>query len=142
MACSGGGHLTQIQQLEGVYEDYEYFFLTFKRVDTEDLENAYYVEDPKRNPVKTMKNFFQSLKILLKERPDVIITTGAGVAVLPSYIGKTLGAKLVYIESFSRTETPSLTGRLLYPLADMFLVQWEKLLEKYGSKAKYVGQVF
>lgn len=142
LACSGGGHLTQILQLKEIYKNYDYFFITFRRIDTENLENAYYVEDPKRNPLKMAENFFQSLIILLKEKPDVVITTGAGVAVLPSYIAKMLGAKIIYIESFSRTENPSLTGRLLYPIADVFLVQWKKLLEKYGPKAKYEGSVF
>jgi len=59
-----------------------------------------------------------------------------------SYLGGFLGKKIVFIESLSRVKNPSLTGKFLYPISDLFLVQWKSLLKKYGSKAKYGGKVF
>jgi beta-1,4-N-acetylglucosaminyltransferase len=64
------------------------------------------------------------------------------VAIPFCMIAKLFGKKLVFVESFARTETPSITGRVLYPLADLFLVQWRKNLKHYGDKAKYVGQLY
>lgn len=143
LACSAGGHFTDIQQISEAYENFNHFFVTFKRVDTEGLKNVYYIEDPKRNPLSLIKNFFQSIRILLKESPDVIITTGAGVVVPFCYLSKFLKrTKIIYLELFCKIEKPSLTGRLLYPISDIFLVQWEELIEKYGRKAAFKGRVF
>lgn len=142
LICSPGGHLTELSQLKNAWKGYEHFYITFKEETSKYLKNVYYITDPKRSPLKLFKNFFQSLKILIKENPDVLITTGGGIAVPGCYIGKFLGKKIIYIESFCRTENPSLTGKLLYPVSDIFLVQWRKLLKKYGKKALYKGRIF
>ncbi len=124
-------------------EGHDSFFVTFKREDTEGFEeNLYFIDDPKRNPFKLFKNFIQSLKILYKERPDVIITTGAGVVVPLCYIGKAIGVKIIFIESFARITSRSLSGVFIYPIADLFFVQWRSVLSKYGKKAVYGGSVF
>jgi UDP-N-acetylglucosamine:LPS N-acetylglucosamine transferase len=144
LACSAGGHLTEILQLKESYEKYDHFFLTFERENSKDLakmERVYFVKDPSRNPLDAIINFFQSLYILLKERPDVIITTGAGVAVATCYLAKLFGKKTIFVESFCRVEKPSLSGRLVYPIADLFIVQWKQLL-KFYPKAEYGGQIF
>jgi UDP-N-acetylglucosamine:LPS N-acetylglucosamine transferase len=100
------------------------------------------VENPKRNPLRYALTFPTFLNILRKERPNVVITTGAGVAVPVCLIAKYLfGAKIIFIESFSRIFEPSQTGRLLYNFADLFIVQWDSLMEKYGPKAVYGGTI-
>ncbi len=143
MASSAGGHLTELLQVKEVVEGYDSFFVAFKREDTEGFdEKLYFIEDPKRNPFKLFKNFFQSLKIIYQERPGVIITTGAGVVVPLCYIGKIFGAKIIFIESFARITSRSLSGVFVYPIADLFFVQWESVLTKYGKKAVYGGSVF
>lgn len=145
VACSAGGHLTEVLQLEGVFRQREHFFVTFRREDSKELakrERVYFIIDPKRNPLKLMKNLFQSVWVLLKERPSVILTTGAGVVIPFCYLAKLARAKIIYIESFCRVREPSFTGKLLYPIADLFFVQWEDMLEKYGKKAAYEGGVF
>jgi UDP-N-acetylglucosamine:LPS N-acetylglucosamine transferase len=88
-----------------------------------------------------IKLFIDVWKIIKKEKPDVVITTGALIAFPICLIAKLRGAKIIYIESFARVKDRSLTGRLVYPFADLFLVQWETLLECY-PKAKYVGGIF
>lgn len=142
LVCSAGGHLLQIQQLEEIYQKHDYFFITFRRIDSEGLKNAYYLKDPKRNPIRHKINFFKSLSILRKEKPDLIITTGAGIAIAPCYAANLLGVKVIYIESFSRITEASLTGRMIYPIADEFLVQWAGLLKRYGPKARFRGCLF
>ena len=77
----------------------------------------------------------------MKEKPDVVITTGALVAFPICLIAKIFGKHIIYIESFARVNSRSLTGRLLYPISDLFLVQWEEML-KFYPKAKYVGGIF
>lgn len=146
LACSSGGHFTELTQLEDAYRDYDHFFVTIKKPDTEEFsrkEKVFFVKDPKRNPFKLMKNVIQTFSILIKERPKVIISLGAGVTIPICYLGKMFfGCRLVFIESFARIRSKSLTGRLLYPISDLFLVQWEETLELYGRKARYRGGMF
>ncbi|MEK6977816.1 MAG: PssD/Cps14F family polysaccharide biosynthesis glycosyltransferase [Candidatus Hydrothermarchaeota archaeon] len=143
LACSAGGHLTELLSVKEAWEGYESFLVTFRREDTSGMEGKiYYIEDPRRNPLQLLRNILQALRVVLEERPGVIITTGAGVVVPLCYIGKLLGSKIIYIESFARIDSPSLSGRLLYPIADLFFVQWRALLGKYGRKAQYGGGIF
>ena len=79
--------------------------------------------------------------VALIERPDVVISTGAGIVVFFCVFAKLLGAKLIFIESMARIERPTLTARFLYPFSDLFMVQWPDLLE-YFPKAKYMGRLF
>ncbi len=144
IACSAGGHLTEIKQIEEYYKKHEHFFITFKRFDSIELaekNKVYFVVDPKRNPFKFAWNFFQSLKILLKEKPDAIISTGAGIALPALFIAKLMGKKTVFIESFCRIKKPSFSGKIAYKFADLFLVQWKENL-KFYPKAKFKGAVF
>ena len=77
----------------------------------------------------------------MQEKPEVIITTGALIAFPFCLIGKLKKTKVIYIESFARVNNKSLTGKLVYPFADLFIVQWESMLELY-PKAKYTGGIF
>ena len=143
LACSSGGHLTELLQMEDAYRDYRHFFLTFRRKDSEELakkERVHFVADPKRNPLGFAVNFLQSLGVFLTERPDAVISTGAGVAVPMCYIAKLFGKKVIFFESFCRIEKPSLSAKLVYPIADLFFVQWQGM-KKFYPKAK-LGGVF
>ncbi|MBI1971711.1 MAG: capsular biosynthesis protein [Candidatus Aenigmarchaeota archaeon] len=145
LPSSAGGHLTELMQIRGAFDKHDKFFVTVRRKDTEDLslkEKVYFVEDTGRSPAGLLKNIADSLKIALKEKPDVVITTGAGAAIPFSIISKLLGAKLVYIESYCRANSKSWSGDLLYPFADVFLVQWPSMVSRYGKKAQYWGGVF
>ena len=83
----------------------------------------------------------QTLKILQKEKPDLIISTGADVALASCFIGKLLGKKVIFIESFCRPIKPGITGKLVYQIADLLLYQW-KALKKYYKQGIYAGPVF
>lgn len=86
-------------------------------------------------------NIAASYVYLMKEKPDIIITTGAGAAYPTCRIGKKLGAKVIYIESFAKYNEPSLTGNMVYPFADEFYVQWPEMLCVYPD-ARYNGTVY
>ena len=143
ITCSSGGHLTEAlkatQDLRG-----DKFFVTFwdPRVETLLKRYRYYlITHPKRNPFLLVKNCFDAIRVLLKEKPNLIISTGADVTVCLCILGKLLGRKLIYIESGGNVYTPSLTGRILYPFADLFIIQWWPLKRRL-KKAIYGGPLF
>src|SRR3990167_4260002 len=122
LACSAGGHLQEMLQLKPVYSRFEHFFFTFKRADSESLskkEKVYFAERPARNPFSTLQTFAQAWKVLEREKPDAIISTGADVAVPMLIAGKLKGARIVFIESFCRPSKPSVSGRIAYLLSDL-----------------------
>jgi len=130
LVCYSGGHLFQLNILKDWWIKYERFWVTFKKADAESLlkeEKTYWAYQPAtRNLFNLVRNTFLALKILRKERPDIIVSTGAAVAVPFFYIGKLMGIKTVFIEVFDRIDSPTLTGKLVYPVADAFVLQWEE----------------
>ncbi len=82
---------------------------------------------PTNRSIKALiKNSKVAWKVLKKEKPDLIISSGAAVAVPFFYLGKLFGAKLIYIEVFDHIDKPTLTGKMVYPITDKFIVQWEE----------------
>lgn len=142
---SSGGHLTHLYMLKPFWEDKDRFWVTFDKEDARSLladEKMYACYYPtNRNLKNLIRNTILAGKILLKERPDLILSSGAAVAVPFFYIGKLFGAKLIYIEVFDRVDSPTLTGRLVYPLTNWFIVQWEEMKKVY-PKAVNLGSLF
>lgn len=142
---SSGGHLTHLYMLKDFWKGKDRFWVTFDKEDARSiLENekvipCYYPTN--RNIKNLIKNTFLAIRVLLKEKPDLIISSGAAVAVPFFYIGKILGAKLIYIEVFDRIDKPTVTGKLVYPIADKFIVQWEEQKKVY-PKAINLGSIF
>lgn len=143
---SSGGHLAQLMHLKPLFERYDYHLVTEYLPCNEKLKEKYKVSfllhGGRNNKFKYLFlflfNAFKSLYILLREKPNVVITTGAHTAVPMCYLAKIFGKKVIYIESFAKVNTPNLSGKLIYPIADLFIVQWPELL-KYYPKAKYLG---
>ena len=142
---SSGGHLTHLYMLKPVWEKHERFWVTFDKEDARSLlknEVMYPCYFPtNRNLINLVRNTAVAWRLLRKERPDVIISSGAAVAVPLFYLGKLFGAKLIYIEVFDRIDAPTLTGRLVYPIADRFIVQWEEQRKPY-KRAINLGSIF
>ena len=142
---SSGGHLTHLYQLKKFWENKNRFWVTFDKEDArsilenEKVYNCYYPTN--RNLKNLIKNTFVALKVLRKEKPDIIISSGAAIAVPFFYLGKIFGAKTVYIEVFDRIDKPTLTGKLVYPVTDKFIVQWEEMKKVY-KKAENFGSIF
>lgn len=142
---SSGGHLAHLMALRPMWAENDRFWVTFNKPDANSLlkdERFYFCHFPTNRNIKNLfRNTFLALKVLRKERPDVIFSSGAAVAVPFAYIGKLLGAKIVYIEVFDRIHNPTLTGRMVYPIADRFVVQWDEQLEVY-PKAINLKSIF
>ena len=142
---SSGGHLSHLYMLKPFWQDKEHFWVTFDKEDARSLLNGekvfpcYY---PTNRSLKALlKNTKIAWDILHRERPDLIISSGAAVAVPFFYIGKLIKATLVYIEVFDRIDKPTLTGKLVYPIADRFIVQWDEQKKVY-PKAINLGSIF
>jgi len=144
LACSAGGHLTELLQLESAWKGKTSFFVSDYRGNAIELakkQKVFFVECPRRNPLKLLKNFFQSLKIFLREKPGIVISTGADTAIPICIIAKIFGKKIVFIESFCRIKEPSVSGKIMYRLSDKFFVQWKEN-KKFFPKADFAGSVF
>lgn len=144
VVASGGGHLAEaLLAIDGV--PLRATIATFRLPHTEKTLQGVgwkrtYLTNPHGNPLKYLQNIWQSLWLVVKDRPDLVISTGAGMVVPTCVISKLFGARLVFIETAARVTTPSRTGRLLYRFADEFYVQWEPLLKVY-PRARYGGML-
>ncbi|MFH1235197.1 MAG: PssD/Cps14F family polysaccharide biosynthesis glycosyltransferase [Candidatus Diapherotrites archaeon] len=144
LAASAGGHLTELLQLKEAWKGKEHFYVTDKRSNglaLAEKNKTYFLECPRRNPLKLAANFFQALGVFLKEKPDFVISTGADTAVPFCIIARVFGKKVAFIESFCRIKEPSLSGKIMYRIASLFLVQWKENLE-FFPKAEFKGSVF
>lgn len=148
---STGGHLTELLELKKLFKKYNYYIITEKDKSNEKLKTDYpnhvgYLlyctkHSKFRYPFVLFINCFISLYYYIKVRPNVIITTGTHTAGPMCCIGKILGSKVIYIETFANINTKTVTGRILYMIADLFIVQWESMLKLY-PKAVYGGWIF
>ena len=142
---SSGGHLTHLYMLKPFWKNKNRFWVTFDKEDAKSLlenEKVYPCYYPTNRSIKALiKNLKVAYKVLKKEKPDLIISSGAAVAVPFFYIGKIMGAKLIYIEVFDRLDKPTMTGRMVYPITDKFIVQWEEQRKVY-KKAINLGSIF
>jgi beta-1,4-N-acetylglucosaminyltransferase len=145
---SAGGHLTQLMKLQPIFEKYESVLIT---------EDISINRSIKTNAVirflpygsRANKGYtsifaricYQSFLYFIVEHPQVIVTTGTHTAVPLAFIAKAFSRKLIYIESFAKRTSPNLTGRILYPLADIMVVQWEPMLKVY-KKSENWGWIY
>ena len=144
LVASSGGHLYELFSLKEFYSSHPHFWISF---DTEDAryllrdEEVYWAHHPTNRSIKNfIRNFFLARKILRREKPTVLISTGAGVGVSFIYAARMRGIQTIYLESFTRITNLSLSGWLVYPFVSLFLVQWEHLTKSY-PKAIYRGTV-
>ena len=147
-AASSGGHLTEILKLEELFKEYDYLLVTEKTDVTKDMASKYNMAFVKYGPCKNkikyvltiIYNIFLAIKIVLKFKPDTIVSTGAQVGGFFCYVGKFFGAKVIFIETMAKIKELSGTGNNVYKIADKFYVQWENLEKKY-EKAQYIGRL-
>ena len=151
---STGGHLDELLQLKSMFDNYDYHIVTEKTKSNLSLKDKF----PKRvsflvygtyttklnkliYPFKLIYNTIKSFFLYLKIRPKYIISTGAHTAGPMCLIGHLFGSKIIYIETFANSKSKSRTGSLVYKFADLFIVQWESMLELYPN-AIYGGWIF
>ena len=149
--ASTGGHLEELLQLAPMFDKYNY------RLITEKTKSNMYLKDKYKNkvsylvygtkhhflsyPFKLLFNCFKSLYYYLTFAPDYIITTGVHTAGPMCCIGKIFGSKVIYIETFANMVTKTATGKLIYPISDKFIVQWESMKNLYPD-AEVGGWIF
>lgn len=148
---STGGHLTQLLQLKELFKENEYVLITEKTDVTKSMKSKYnmsFFPYGSRNqkllyPFILLINCFMSLFYLIKYNPEVIVTTGANTAAAMCCLGKIFRKKVIYIESFAKNNSPTVTGKMIYKLHayTTFVVQWENML-KYYPKAECWGWIY
>lgn len=121
------------------------FWVTFDKEDANSVlagERVYHCFFPtNRNLKNAVRNTLLAVRVLRKERPDLIVSSGAAVAVPFFLVGKLFGAKTVYVEVFDRVDAPTLTGRLVRRITDLFVVQWPEMEAVYPGSVN-LGSVF
>ncbi len=146
LVSSSGGHLVKAVSLRDWWQNYQRFWVTRddklskSLLNKERMFSANFPEQ--RNLVNFFKNFILAIKILKKEQPNLIFSTGAGVA-LPFFLAARLfKTKTIFMETFIFINQPTLTGKLIsqLDLADLFLVQNKDLLTNY-PQAEYLGSI-
>jgi len=143
VVASCGGHLTQARALAPAYAQYRHFFIVTPEIalPPDMAGKTYFVSHAERD-WKILLNFYEAFQILRRERPHVILSTGAGLAVPIALVGRVLwGCEIVYVESLSRIVSPSVTARIMYRVADDFFFQWRPL-SKFFRRGKLGGPLF
>ena len=145
LVCSSGGHLLQLVSLASAWEGSSHMWVSFDKSDVRSLlagERLITAHGPtNRNIPNLLRNLWLALGVVRQVRPRIIVTTGAGVAVPFAWFGKIFGAHVVYVESFTRIDSISLSCRLIKPVADRVYVQWPEAVPLVAG-ARYVGNVF
>jgi UDP-N-acetylglucosamine:LPS N-acetylglucosamine transferase len=144
IVSSSGGHLYCLYNLKPWWEKHERVWVTFEKQDAISLlagEEVVWAYHPTtRNVPNLVRNFGLAWRTLRKTRPDVIVSTGAGVAFPFFVLARVLGIKTVFVEAYERIDNRSLTGRLCYPLSDLFLLQWEEQ-ERFYPRGRLIGRL-
>ncbi len=144
LAASAGGHISQLLKLASCWNGYETFCVTTTRVVRNNLSKlggVYVVgECNRQHPIRVIAVFLRCLRIVFREKPDVVISTGAAAGCMLCFLSKMIGAKVVWIDSITNVERISLSGRMVRYVADLFLVQWPELADRY-KKVEFVGTV-
>jgi len=143
LVCSPGGHLLQLLSLEPAWRGLERSWVTLAAADVSHLlrgEEVTLAHGPtNRSLVNLVRNLVLAWRELRVRRPDTVLSTGAALAVPFFAVGKLLGCRCVYVESLTRIESVSLSGRLVYPLADAFFVQWPRAARR--RRMRYEGSI-
>ncbi len=145
LVCSCGGHLVQLVALREAWEPFSRAWVTFDKSDARSLlagEDVTFARGPTNRSVKNLlRNIVVAWRVVRRVRPQVVLTTGAGIAVPFAWIARLRGARVVYVESLARIDGPSLTYRLIAPIAERQYVQWPELQEVLPG-SRFEGNVF
>ena len=144
LAASAGGHISQLLKLSSSWNGHETFCVTTTEIVRNKLNKlgeVYIVgECNRQHLMRVIAVLVRCIRIVLRERPDVVISTGAAAGCMLCFMGKILGTKVIWIDSITNVERISLSGRMVRYIADLFLVQWPELVRMY-KKVEFVGTV-
>jgi UDP-N-acetylglucosamine:LPS N-acetylglucosamine transferase len=144
LVCSSGGHLIQLHNLRPWWERHDRMWVTFSKPDSRSLlagERVAWAHHPTtRNLPNLARNLLLAWRLLRSFRPDVVVSSGAGVAFPFFLVARLLGQKTVYVEVYDRIDSATMTGRLCYPFSNLFLLQWEEQRRSY-PKGVVIGSL-
>jgi UDP-N-acetylglucosamine:LPS N-acetylglucosamine transferase len=144
LAASAGGHLTQLLKISDSWKGCDVVFVTTSNAVANELKKraqTYTVGECNRKSLtKVVKVFWRCLRIIQKEKPNVILSTGAAAGCILCFLGKITGAKVIWLDSITNTQRLSLSGRMVRYIADLFFVQWPELATRYKN-VEYIGTV-
>lgn len=144
LVCSSGGHLFELLSLKALWAERPHFWVSFDTPDARSLlagEDVIWAYHPtNRHLLNLWRNYGLAKRVLAERRPDVLLSTGAGVAVPFLLAGRRLGIHTIYLESITRLGELSLSGRMLYGRVDEFLVQWPELAQRF-PRSSYRGGI-
>lgn len=144
LVASAGGHLTQLLKLTDSWSRYDTFFVVTSVLVQEELRkygSVYIVGECNRShPLLVIKVLLKCMRIIFRERPQVVISTGAAAGCIECFLGKLIGAKVIWVDSITNVEKLSLSGRMVRYIADMFFVQWPELADNYKN-TEYAGSI-
>ncbi len=134
-----------MEALKEVFEGFDAVYVTDDSELGHKLTEKYptfrHVQTFEFNPVQFMRALLQSYHIMREEKPDLIFSSGAQIAIPFFWLSPFFRVRTIFLEVITRVREPTLTGRAVYPFADLFLVQHEEMLPRYGKRAKYAGCV-
>lgn len=144
IVASAGGHLVQLLRLKKSWDGYDVFYVSTVEVVKDKLSQlarVYIVgECNRQHPLQTLKVFWRCLGVVMRERPNVVISTGAAPGFLMCFLGRLSGAKIIWIDSMANVKRLSMSGRMIRPFCHLFLTQWQELQDT-TKKIEYAGSV-
>ncbi|NVY96206.1 polysaccharide biosynthesis protein [Lactobacillus sp. DCY120] len=145
LISSSGGHFEQLYRLKVLKENYSIFFVTEKTKYVADSHAKYLIKQVNREDkfvlFYLLNILFKSIYIFFKEKPDAIISTGALCTIPMLLLARIFRKKIIYIESFAKIKSPTLTGKFVYKFADVFIIQWKEM-KKFYPNAVYLGSIY
>jgi UDP-N-acetylglucosamine:LPS N-acetylglucosamine transferase len=145
LVCSSGGHLVQLHELRAAWEPFPRTWVTFDKSDARSLlrdERVIHAFGPtNRNIPNLLRNIRLAWTVVRRERPAAMLTTGAGVAVPFAWVARAHRIPVVYVESFTRIEALSLSGRMISPIATRVYGQWPELADRV-PQIRFAGNLF
>jgi UDP-N-acetylglucosamine:LPS N-acetylglucosamine transferase len=153
VVTGSGGHLTEALSIIEAFKGHDLFlvvhnFPSLREIQLDEIKKIYRLKILLGYSslfavfLTALVNLFQFIRIFWKEKPSILFSTGAEIAVPAFYVGKIFfRTRLIYLETLTRVKDLSYAGKVLYPIVDLFLVQWPELLEKAGPKAVYGGRL-
>ena len=133
--CSSGGHLAQLYRLRPWWEGQERAWVTFDDPQSRSLLQGERVTPAfaptTRNVPNAIRNLGLAVRVLCAARPDAVMSDGAGVAFPFFLIARSFGVRTAYLEVYDRITRPTMTGRLCYPITNLFLLQWPEQARHY-----------
>jgi beta-1,4-N-acetylglucosaminyltransferase len=142
IVCSSGGHLRQMLELIDIFPKEKIILITNNTKTKLEGITTHIIKGDFTDNLLSVRSLLSAPSLIIRYKPSLIFTNGGGEMSFPfACFGKIFGCKIIFLETISRVTSKSKAARLVYPIADVFLIQWEKNLSQYGNKAQYWGSV-